>query len=154
MQGLSPRQRYWSVSASIAQWWRGRIAARAEELPEAARLGAGKVEHLTQGSDQTPSDPSTPMSCEHDRPNLLGRRMVALDLDPYELALSEPALARHLQRVCTSCDSPGQCLSDLAREPANPAWQEYCPNARTLNMLSALQTRSKAAPKFTFPYVG
>jgi hypothetical protein len=30
--------------------------------------------------------------------NQLARRMVALDLDPYELTLSDPALVRHLQR--------------------------------------------------------
>src|SRR5687768_8217189 len=41
--------------------------------------------------------------------NLLERRMAALNLDPEELARSEPALYRGLQRLCTSCRSPMRC---------------------------------------------
>jgi hypothetical protein len=92
--------------------------------------------------------------------NLLARRMMALDLDPYELTLSDPALVRHLQRQCTLCKSGKSCLQDLAQECKGAAWQdrkkwqEYCPNASTLDMLIVLQSRSKTAPKYSFPYLG
>ncbi len=75
--------------------------------------------------------------------------MVALNLDPAEMARSEPALFRGFQRLCTSCQSPMRCARDLAhelaRDPSEPAssdWRDYCPNATTLNMLSTLQSCS------------
>ena len=81
--------------------------------------------------------------------NLLERRMVALNLDPEEVARSEPALFRSFQRLCTSCQSPMRCARDLAqefaRDPSEPAssdWRDYCPNGTTLNMLSTLQSCS------------
>jgi len=92
--------------------------------------------------------------------NLLSRRMVALGLDPYELTLSDPAVVRHLQRQCTLCKSRKDCLLDLAQECKGAAcrdngkWREYCPNAAALNMLIVLQSRSKTAPKYSFPYLG
>ena len=47
--------------------------------------------------------------------NDLARRMVALDVDPYELTLSDAAaLARHLQRQCSQCESRNGCVRDFA----------------------------------------
>jgi len=153
MLAFSPRQRHWSVGV-LAPWWRRWTGARATELLEIARLGAGEVGHLTQDGDQSASDFGAPVSRSPDEANLLGRRMVAVDLDPYELSLSEPALSRHLQRRCALCESRERCARDLAREAADPAWQEYCPNAATLNALRALHNHSRAVPKFVFPYLG
>jgi hypothetical protein len=91
--------------------------------------------------------------------DLLRRRMLALELDPYEMALSDPALLRHLQRCCSLCESREDCASDLARASTDRAWQgrddwrDYCENALVLEMLMALQSRSKAAPKYQFPYL-
>ena len=91
--------------------------------------------------------------------NLLARRMVALDLDPYELTLSDP-LVHHLQRQCTLCKSREGCLLDLAHECKGAAWRdrrkwrEYCPNASALDILIVLQSRSKTAPRYSFPYLG
>jgi hypothetical protein len=83
--------------------------------------------------------------------------MLALDLDPYELALSDPALHRHLRRRCALCQSREDCASDLARASAGQAWQgrddwrDYCENALALEMLVALRSRSKAVPKYQRP---
>jgi hypothetical protein len=77
------------------------------------------------------------------------RRMVALNLDPCELRLFDPALARHMQRQCTLCESREYCLQVLTSESSGSAlrdgedWRDYCPNALALDMLSALQSRSR-----------
>jgi hypothetical protein len=90
----------------------------------------------------------------------LRRRMVALDLDPYEWALSEPALVRHLHRCCSRCESHARCAFNLAAESTGALpqehqdWRKYCPNAATLDMLSAVQKRSSVTPKYSFPYLG
>jgi hypothetical protein len=77
--------------------------------------------------------------------NLLARRMIAFDLDPYELSLSDPALVRHLQRRCTLCESRESCQQDLSNKGVprrdRKEWREYCPNASTLGMPMASQSR-------------
>lgn len=73
---------------------------------------------------------------------LLCRRMRALRLDPDELYCREPRAFGMLRRLCATCPVPGRCARDLADEFADPAWQDwrnYCPNATTLSILSALR---------------
>jgi hypothetical protein len=69
--------------------------------------------------------------------DLLSERMGALDLSQNEVARTEPATMQDLQRVCTMCDCHRRCARDLARDPLDPKWKEYCPNAQTLSALSA-----------------
>jgi hypothetical protein len=70
--------------------------------------------------------------------DLLLKRMDALQLDPREVARMEPATLQDLQRVCSMCNSQRRCTRDLAHDAADPAWQDYCPNAQTLKALNAL----------------
>ena len=138
--------------------WRRWMAAQANQLLEAARLGSDKVEYLTNDREMSNADLCR-VAGRHVDDNLLRRRMLSLELDPYELALSEPALLRHLQKCCSLCESREDCASDLARASTDRAWQgrddwrDYCENALVLEMLMALQSRSKAVPKYQFPYL-
>src|SRR6266540_5589543 len=95
MLAFPPHQRGWPVLWAFAQWWQQHgIGARATEMLEAARLGAGDVAYLTHDAGMSGSDLR---ALARPGPDELARRMVSLDLDPYELALSEPALLHHLQ---------------------------------------------------------
>jgi hypothetical protein len=138
--------------------WRRWMTAQANQLLEAARLGSDKVEYLTHDREMSNADLCS-VAGRHVDDDLLRRRMLALELDPYEMALSDPALLRHLQRCCSLCESREDCASDLARASTDRAWQgrddwrDYCENALVLEMLMALQSRSKAAPKYQFPYL-
>jgi hypothetical protein len=138
--------------------WRRWMTAQANQLLEAARLGSDKVEYLTHDREMSNADLCS-VAGRHVDDDLLRRRMLALELDPYEMALSDPALLRHLQRCCSLCESREDCASDLARASTDRAWQgrddwrDYCENALVLEMLMALQSRSKAAPKYHFPYL-
>lgn len=76
-------------------------------------------------------------------PDLLERRMAALDLNPSEVAETAPRTFHNLQRVCSLCEKHGRCLRDLARDPSNPAWEDYCPNAATLMALDAMPWASR-----------
>jgi hypothetical protein len=71
---------------------------------------------------------------------LLTRRMAALQLDRQKIAESDGALLRKLQDRCARCDLHARCEADLVRDPADPVWKEYCPNARPLGVLQALQS--------------
>lgn len=157
MLAFSPHQRHWPVLETFAQWWQHWIGTRATKLLEVARLGAGEVEYLTHDVCMSGSDLGTRV---RRGPDELARRMVALDLDSYELTLSDPALFHHLQRRCMLCESRERCLRDFARETSGfgwrdcEDWREYCPNASLLDMLSALRSCSKSAPKYSLPYLG
>ena len=137
--------------------WRRWMVVQANELLEAARLGSDKVEYLTLGREGSNADLCRVAGRHVD--DLLRRRMLSVELDPYGLALSDPALLRHLQRCCSLCESREDCASDQARASADRAWQgrddwrDYCENALVLEMLMALQSRSKAGSKYQFPYI-
>jgi hypothetical protein len=53
------------------------------------------------------------------------------------------------------CESWPRCLHDLKREAAGTIgrdrqnWLKYCPNAPTVEMLSMLQARTQAPPKYS-----
>jgi hypothetical protein len=157
MRAFSPQRRHRSLPNVFVQSWRRWMARRADQLLETARLGSDNLEYLTDDLKAADSDLCTVAGGHGD--DLLRRLMLALDLDPYELALSDPALLRHLRRRCALCQSREDCASDLARASAGQAWQgrddwrDYCENALALEMLIALRSRSKAAPKYQCPYI-
>ena len=138
-----------------AQSWRRWMMRWTDQLLETARLGCDNLEYLTDDRKGAGSD-LCPVAGRDDN-DLLRRLMLALDLDPYEIALSDPALLRHLRGRCAQCQSREDCASDLARASVGQAWQgcgdwvDYCENALALEMLVALRSRSKAVPKYQRP---
>jgi hypothetical protein len=96
------------------------------------------VERLAKDVGVSASELRRLVNLGPDSADLLLRRMAALDLDRNELSRTEPRTFQDLQRVCTMCNSHRRCSRDLARDSADPAWQDYCPNAATLMALNAL----------------
>ena len=157
MRPFSLQRRHRSLPNMFAQSWRRWMARRADQLLETARLGSDNLEYLTHDPKATDCGLCSVTGGHAD--DLLRRLMLALDLDPYELALSDPALLRHLRRRCALCQSREDCASDLARASTGQAWQgrddwrDYCENALALEILLALRSRSKAAPTCQCPYI-
>ena len=155
MRAFSLQRSHRSLPNVFAQSWRRWMMSWADQLLETARLGSDNLEYLTHDRKGAGSDLCR-VAGGHDD-DLLRRLMLALDLDPYELALSDPALLRHLRRRCALCQSRKDCASDLARASVGQAWQgrddwrDYCENALALEMLVALPSRSKVAPKSQCP---
>src|SRR5207248_3229916 len=67
-----------------------------------------------------------------DGADLLEHRLGSLGLSARELARSAPAQLRDMERLCTLCESKGRCARDLANDPSDPAWRQYCPNHEAL----------------------
>jgi len=128
----------------------------AGEVVKLARSYAGKMGRWWSGSSGP--DACQPLTRAPNDATLLARRMAALDLDSYELAMTEAALVHHLQSRCPSCEAWRRCLQDLSSDRVGSAWRDrcmdYCPNAAVLKMLTALRARTKVAPASTFPYLG
>ena len=67
--------------------------------------------------------------------DLLGKMLVALKVDPNEIAKANPGVMRDLQRLCVNCGDKKRCQHELADGTAAAHFHEYCPNAFTLDAL-------------------
>ena len=123
--------------SGMRRWWQNWRGANSS-LSELMCCGKYEAERMAH-------DLGLPVSelrklAEHgpEAADLLARRMAELNLDKNEVAAVVPRTLQDLQRVCTMCESHRQCARDLGRDPADQAWENYCPNAAVLKMLNGL----------------
>jgi hypothetical protein len=86
--------------------------------------------------------------------DLLSGRMRVLHLEPDEFGSAEVWGFRELQRLCTRCEARAKCADGLADEFSDTGWQDwrdYCPNATTLSILSALRGAGSEAARAPQP---
>ncbi len=143
MLALPVGQKSWSLTKAVSQWWRGWTTRGSARL-ELKCCGEDEVERMAKDIGVSASELRRLATLGPDSADLLLRRMTALDLDRNEVSRTQPRTFQDLQRVCTMCDHHRRCRRDLARDSANPAWQDYCPNAATLMALNALPWRARS----------
>jgi hypothetical protein len=136
MQLLPPLTKSRLLLQAVAQWWRtwagvGSGLSRLEDCED-------QVESMARDLAMPVSELRILARAGAEGADLLRRRMAALDLDQDEVSRVEPVALQDLQRLCTKCDSRRRCARDLARDCADPKWEDYCPNAETLKALNAL----------------
>jgi hypothetical protein len=136
---MSMEHKAQSPLEAIWQWCRGFVGSRSTLAPCEIE-GADRMAHDIGVSTAELHDLASrgPHSA-----NLLCRRMDVLDLDQNEVARTERATFQDLQRVCSLCDGKKRCARDLARNPDDPVWKDYCSNAQTLTALGALPWASR-----------
>jgi hypothetical protein len=84
------------------------------------------------------------------RGNELERLTCALSLDIENIALSGfGAVTRDMGRVCSECLMTSRCRRELETGSASTNYNEYCPNALTLDALLEEQARSRLAFQMT-----
>jgi hypothetical protein len=66
--------------------------------------------------------------------DLLDCRASTLGLDLY--AMESDEIFGELNRRCYNCSFQEACVVDLRRDPTNPVWETYCPNAAALGELA------------------
>ena len=66
--------------------------------------------------------------------DLLECRAAMLGFDLYDIK-SERMFA-HLMHRCLNCSLKEDCAMDLRRDPNDPVWMTYCPNAASLEGLA------------------
>lgn len=67
--------------------------------------------------------------------DLLQKMLPALGIDLKELSRTDPLVVRDLQRLCVTCNNKGRCQHELADGTAADDYQDFCPNAVTLDAL-------------------
>ena len=123
----------------FARWWRNWNGRRKARL-DLDCCGAVEVERIARDMGVSGADLSILAGKWPDAADLLYRRMNEIKLDRMEITQADAQVIRDLQRVCTVCGSKRRCEHELAKNPSDPAWQIYCPNATTLSVLVAERT--------------
>lgn len=67
--------------------------------------------------------------------DLIQKMLVALNVDPKAIAMTNPLVMRDLQRLCITCGDKTRCAHELAKGTAAENFREFCPNALTLDAL-------------------
>jgi hypothetical protein len=67
-----------------------------------------------------------------DHSALLDCRMAMLGLDLSAIESNQGRGFDDVKRRCMNCGVRPECIADLKRDPNDPVWETYCPNAETL----------------------
>jgi hypothetical protein len=128
--------RYRTVSKLIKSvgnaWaaWRDRQAS----LTEMAACGPAEIGRIAADLRLTDAELRQLANRGPDSAKLLDQRLAADGIAPDSI---EPAVMRDLQRCCSNCDSKSECAHDLKQTTQPAKWPSYCPNAETIEALSA-----------------
>jgi hypothetical protein len=137
MSDLHPRVEHQPIIRRMMQWWKNWRAPTAR-LSELICCGEYEVERMARDLGMPVSELRNIADHGPEAADLLVHRMAVLNLDRDEVATTVPSTFQDLQRLCTLCESHRQCARDLERDPANPAWEDYCPNVAMLKLLDSL----------------
>jgi hypothetical protein len=80
------------------------------------------------GKPRSTGTPTTPEQQEE----LLDCRMAMLGVQFNPTQTADNDALKEMMRRCMSCGYREACAVDLERDPNNPVWETYCPNAGTL----------------------
>lgn len=131
-----------ALSRAITRWWtrwRTHWSAPAELM----HCSPVELERTARDVGVSPNDLHVLAGKWPEAADSMTRRVEALGLDAGEIGRNEPLVMRDLQRVCSLCGSKTRCEHDLARNPKDARWQDYCPNAVSLG---ALESKPAKAP--------
>jgi hypothetical protein len=133
------------VARWIARWWHD-WTSRRRMMTQLDCCGAAEVERMAHDVGVSSGELCALAGKWPDAAEPLNRRLVAIGLDPEDVRRNLPQVMHDLQRVCTLCQSVGECVHDLAAKPSSVAWRGYCPNVMTLD---ALRAAGKPAEAFS-----
>jgi len=84
-------------------------------------------------------NPQTPPEQKVRDDSLSECRMEMLGLDAAGLGNTDPDSLIEIFKKCARCDARNWCAADLLRDPNDPIWESYCPNAQSMLMLANKQ---------------
>jgi uncharacterized protein DUF6455 len=105
------------------------------------------VRAIAQDLSLTPTELMTLTRKGPDSARLLSQLLIALGVDPKQLAQQDAAMMRDLQRLCVNCGYKRQCEHDLREGTSAAHYAEYCPNAYTLGLLFGNDPTEAGAPE-------
>ena len=142
MQTDSPQQ-HDTVFEAIARWVKNYRDALGTSR-ELAQCDAKDVAAIAQDLMISPEELKALAVKSPDSARLLYRMLDALGVDAAALSARDPMVMRDLERLCVSCTNKRKCAHELATGAAAGHYEDFCPNAYTLDMLLAERERAQA----------
>ncbi|MGN6572362.1 MAG: DUF6455 family protein [Pseudolabrys sp.] len=132
-----------TILEAIARWvknYRTTLGASRE----LAQCDPQDVAAIAQDLMISPAELRTLADKSPDSARLLYRMLNALGVDASALSEHDPLVIRDLERLCVSCTHKRKCAHELATGGASDHYDEFCPNAYTLDMLVAARKQAPA----------
>jgi hypothetical protein len=105
------------------------------ELNELRQLNTTEFDRIATELRVSPGDLNELVHLGPHAADELPRMLKALGIDHEALARSEPLVLRDMERVCALCHEKGECHRDLAAGTAPLYYEDYCPNAPTIEII-------------------
>jgi hypothetical protein len=137
MSALPYAQKRSSLTEIIVGWWR-KWTGFNPAYSDISCCVQADVERIARDVGVSAAELRALAKLGPDSADLLQRRMAALKLDQNKVFHTEPGTFHDLQRICSMCESHKRCAHDMAQSSINSAWEDYCPNAATLQALNAM----------------
>lgn len=135
-------------SESHSHTFLGDLARRARRAVsgwgELGRLDAGQIEAIARDLNLSASELNSLAIAAPTSLESLRKRLALAGLSEASLAVSDCAVLRDLQRVCSQCMFKARCAADLRRGQTIPP--KYCSNEETLNALGLEATTAASRP--------
>jgi Family of unknown function (DUF6455) len=117
------------LSAIIHRWWQRQLRLR-----ELDALGRDECQAVARDVGVR-REALYRLVTRDEGEGLLPRLLRVLGLDPEGLAHSRQPVMRDMAVVCSGCSQTGRCQRELTQRSAWRRYQQYCPNAATIDSL-------------------
>lgn len=138
-----PRALVQTVFNSIADWV-GRYRQNFGLNNQFGQCTPDEVMRVAKDLKLTPTELKELASKGPNAADLLLKMLSALHVDRKALENSDPNVMQDLQRLCTTCGAKKRCERELADGTAVDHFQEFCPNAFTLDALLSRKAQSSS----------
>lgn len=115
---------------SFGDWLKQR-----REMNELRELNSAEFDRIASELSVSPDDLNQLVRKGPHAADELPQMLKALGIDQEALARTQPLVLRDMERVCALCQQKGECIRDFAAGTAAEHYQEYCPNAPTIDVL-------------------
>lgn len=115
---------------SFGDWLKHR-----REMNELRELNTAEFDRIAGELNVSPSDLSELVRQGPHAADELPQMLKVLGIDEEALARTQPLVLRDMERVCALCHQKGECVRDFAAGTAAEHYEEYCPNAPTIDSL-------------------
>jgi hypothetical protein len=122
------------VITRFRHWLQNWVRARST-LSELEQSGTGETARMAHDLGMSSAELVKLAGRGPGAADLMRQRLAQLHIDEGQLARSEPEVLRDMQRLCSTCRVHGRCARDLAHNPDDAAWRDYCPNVPTIDAL-------------------
>jgi transcriptional regulator with XRE-family HTH domain len=105
------------------------------EMNELRELNTSEFDRIAGELRVSPSDLTELVRQGPHAADQLPQMLKVLGIDEEALARTQPLVLRDMERVCALCHQKGECVRDFAAGTAAEHYEEYCPNAPTIDVL-------------------